>query len=93
MKTSIRIAALVLSGIVFVGCDDKKDNTVTVPAAPATPTVTVPTITAPSTTDTSGKMGQINNAIDKGAANAKSEADKLLNSAPTTAPALPSLGK
>ncbi len=93
MKTSIRIAALVLGGMVFVGCDSK-DNTVTPPAAPAAPaTPTVPTVTPPSTTDMSGKMGQINSAIDKGAASAKTEADKLLNSAPTTAPAIPGLGK
>ena len=81
---------MVLSGMVFVGCDSK-DNTVTTPATPTTPTM--PTMTPPSTTDTSGKVNQLNNAIDKGAASAKSEADKLMNSAPTTAPTIPGLGK
>jgi hypothetical protein len=97
VKTSIRIAALLVGGALFIGCDSKDNTAVTPPAMPTVTTSTTVTMPPPPATpampDTSGKMGQLNNAIDKGAASAKTEADKMLNSAPTTAPAIPGLGK
>ena len=88
MKTSIRIAALVLGGMVFIGCSGKDDSTA--PTAPAT-TATPAAPAAPAMPDTSKVGAAVDNAVDKGAAAAKTEADKLMANAPTTAPSMPAM--
>jgi hypothetical protein len=90
MKTSIRLAALLITGAVFVGCDKKDTTTVTTPDGKTT-TITTPA--APSAPDTSKVGSAINNAIDKADSAAKTEANKLQGQVPTTAPAIPGLGK
>jgi hypothetical protein len=83
MKTTIRIAAVLLSGAVFIGCD-KKDTTTTVSPSGTTTTTTVTTPVAPT-----GDASKTDKIIDQGANALKSGADKLMDKAPTTAPAIP----
>jgi hypothetical protein len=87
MKTTIRIAAVLLSGAVFIGCD-KKDTTTTVSPSGTTTTTTV-TTPPPPAVDTS----KTDKMIDQGANALKSGADKLMEKAPTTAPSMPAMPK
>ena len=86
MKTSIRIAALLLGGALFVGCS-KGDNTAST-TPPANPSTVTPPAT-PATPDVSKSAAAINAAVDKGAAGVKAETDKLISNAPTTMPSMP----
>ena len=98
MKTSIRLAALVLGGLALVGCDDKDKATVTTPSG--TTTVTTPSADSMSdkAKDAANNAGTaISNGADKvkdaasdAADKAKAEANKL---SATTMPSMPSMGK
>ncbi len=91
MKTSVRIAALLLGSVLFIGCDNKDatapTSTQTVTVTPATPTPP----TTPAMPDMSKAATAVDNAVDKGAAAAKTEADKIMSKMPTTAPATPAM--
>jgi hypothetical protein len=89
MRTSVRIAALLLGGALFVGCD--KDKTAATP--PTTPAAG--SAATPASTDTSKMMGAVNKAVDKmdGAAktDAKAAVENIQAKLPTTLPAAPAM--
>ena len=103
MRTTIRIAALVLGGLAIVGCDDKDKTTVTTPDGTST-TVTTPntsTMTDKAKDAANNAGNAISNGADKvkdAASNAadktKAEAQKLSDKmSATTMPSMPSMGK
>jgi len=93
MRTSVRIAALLLGGALFVGCD--KDKTATTPPTTPPTTPAAGSAATPASTDTSKMMGAVNKAVDKmdGAAktDAKAAVENIQAKLPTTLPAAPAM--
>jgi hypothetical protein len=99
MRSSIRIAALLLSGVLFIGCDNK-DNTAVAPPAqtstpPALPTSGQMSDAAKNMADNAKTTAK--NATDAASVQAQkakdavsSEANKML---PTTMPTVPGMSK
>ncbi len=87
MKTTIRIAAVLLSGAAIVGCD-KKETTTTVSPSGTTTTTTITTPPPPA-----ADASKTDKMIDQGANALKSGADKMMSKAPATMPSMPAMPK
>jgi hypothetical protein len=93
MRTSIRIAALLLSGAMFIGCDNKDNTTVAPPPAtpPAVPNTSQVTDAAKKMADTAKTDAK--NVANTASTDMKNAVDATKNALPTSMPSMPAMPK
>ncbi len=94
MRNSIRIAALLVSGALFIGCDSKDNSTTTPPATPpSTPSMTppaTPSMTPPATPSMTPSETSKMDQLKQDANNMKNDVSKMM---PSTMPSMPAMPK